>query len=164
MINMNIERDHMARWATQYVKANEVYFTNHCGPMWTQRDNYRFPLDIQLLEEYSRMDPKEVWDRYHKMLERINMIALSEKEKEDQRARVNEQFNIESDKASLHECAQEILEWLDSNPVEMLEAMNKALKGVMEKQYEKNKNDYYPPEFEILNWPSSTIDKLGLLS
>lgn len=155
-----IDLDYMRRFATQFVEANEDYFTKHCGAIWTQRDNYRFPLDIHLLDEYSRMDPKEVMGRYHKMLERINIRAGSEQEKEEQRARVIEQFDIESDKASLHECAQEILEWLDSNPVEMLEAMNKALKKVMEKADEVHKDDYYPPEFEIFNWPSSSIERL----
>lgn len=155
-----IERDEMKRWATMWADAHKNYYNNHCRPMWVQRYDYKFPFDIKALEEYSNMDRSEVWNRYHRMFETINRLDIPEKEKEEKRAEIVPAFNRDTDHASLNECSQQILYWLNRKPLEMIEALNTALEVVVHREDDMGKEDYYPPVFEILNWPETKIDKI----
>ena len=163
-----IGRDYMTRWARNFVEPQTAYYNDHFRQSWVQRANFHFPLDIKELEEISRMDSHDVDTRFKGMFQHIQSqidfpSTPSKKKKEliESRKTLEKEYTAESSKAMLKSAAEGILEWLNNSPLEMIGELNKALKTAMERADDKDKDDYYPPEFEILNWPSSTIDKLG---
>lgn len=157
----NIDLDHMRRYAHAFVwdKNNKLEFLNYMD-RWVQRSDFRFPLDIQKLEEYTQMDQGDIDARYKPLYIRINSLNVSEKEKRAQREKIDALYLEESGKASLKDTAKGILEYLDTNPLEMIEALNKELYDIMVQEGETDYDDYYDPVFEILNWPVSTIPSL----
>ena len=74
--------------------------------------------------------------------------------------RVAREYDRESDKAFMHETAKCILEWLDINPQEMIKQLNDALCNIIVQKGDSDTDDFYRPEFEILNWPLASISGL----
>ncbi len=157
----NIDLDYMKRFAHAYVwdKNKKLEFLNYMD-RWIQRYDFRFPLDVRQLEEFTRMDQADIDSRYKPLYQRINSMPISDKEKAAQRDKIDELYLEESGKAALKDTAKGILEYLDSHPLEMIKALNKELYDIMVQEGETEYDDYYDPEFEILNWPISGIDSL----
>lgn len=158
----NIDLDHMRRYAHAFVwdKNNKLEFLNYMD-RWVQRSDFRFPLDIQKLEEYTQMDQADIDARYKPLYIRINSLNVSEQEKRAQREKIDALYLEESGKASLKDTAKGILEYLDTNPLEMIEALNKELYDIMVQEGETDYDDYYDPVFELIHWPISGIESMA---
>ena len=141
----------MEKYAKDYVWGNNTYFLNMMD-RWIQRTDYRFPLDIKVLEENASMSQEEVNSRYHPIYERI--MSLHEKERKTFLDKTDEAYLKESRKASQAESSSKILQFLGEEPETILKALNTALYDLMVQKGEEEYDDFYPPEFEILNFES----------
>ncbi|KPV43318.1 hypothetical protein SE19_09010, partial [Acidiplasma aeolicum] len=63
MMDVDIERDQMKRHAKAFVWANDEEFLKYMD-RWVQRTDFKFPLDVKLLEEYSHLNYAEVDARF----------------------------------------------------------------------------------------------------
>ncbi|WMT51218.1 MAG: ATP-binding protein [Ferroplasma sp.] len=154
-----IDRDNMKRYAEDFVWANKLEFLNYMD-RWVQRTDFRFPLDVKKLEEYSRMNRVDVDTRFKPIYQQIISLDIPEAKKKEMREKIDAEYILESDKVSQKDTAIGILQYLESNPVEMIKALNLALYDLMVQEGETDYDDYYDPEFEVLNWPVSTIPSL----
>ena len=161
-----IDRDNMKRYAEDFVWENKVEFLNYMD-RWVQRTDFRFPLDIQKLEEYTQMSRAEVDARYKPVFlaiqQQIDSPGITQDKKKEllsKREELEKQYIDESEKVLQKQAAIGILEYLDRNPMEMIKALNLALHDLMVQEGETDYDDYYEPEFEVLNWPVSTIPSL----
>ena len=145
MINQIID-DEMEKYAKDYVYDNNVYFLNMMD-RWIQRTDYRFPLDIKVLEENSQMRQEDVDARFHPIYEHIQ--TLPEKDRKTARDKTDEEFLKQSRKASQAESSSKIIYFLKENPEGILKALNAALYDLMVQAGDEEYEDFYPPEFEI---------------
>ncbi len=132
----------MEKYAKDYVWGNNTYFLNMMD-RWIQRTDYRFPLDIKVLEENASMSQEEVNSRYHPIYERI--MSLHEKERKTFLDKTDEAYLKESRKASQAESSSKILQFLGEEPETILKALNTALYDLMVQKGEEEYDDFYPP-------------------
>ena len=149
--------DEMEKYAKDYVYDNNVYFLNMMD-RWIQRTDYRFPLDIKVLEENSQMRQEDVDARFHPIYEHIQ--TLPEKDRKTARDKTDEEFLKQSRKASQAESSSKIIMFLKENPEGILKALNAALYDLMVQAGDEEYEDFYPPEFEIINYPKSKINSI----
>ena len=166
MMDVDIERDQMKRHAKAFVWANNEEFLKYMD-RWVQRTDFKFPLDVKLLEEYSHLNYAEVDARFKpvflQLQQQIDSPGISsdkKKELKETMKKIEGEYIRESNRANQKYTAIGILEFLESNPLEMIHALNDALAELMVQKGETEYEDYYPPTFQVINWPITTIPSL----
>ncbi|WP_156324193.1 hypothetical protein, partial [Acidiplasma aeolicum] len=137
MMDVDIERDQMKRHAKAFVWANNEEFLKYMD-RWVQRTDFKFPLDVKLLEEYSHLNYAEVDARFKpvflQLQQQIDSPGISsdkKKELKETMKKIEGEYLMESNRANQKDTAIGILEFLESNPLEMIHALNDALAELM---------------------------------
>ena len=153
-----LEINDMEKAARDWVWENKNTFLGLMDK-YIQRSDFRFPLEVMELEEISNLDPEDVEKRYTPIY--LEVAKLPEKEKRKALEQLDARYILESKRASLHIFATHILHFLDDDAEEMIRQLNAALYDLMVQAGDEEKEDFYPPEFEILNLESSRINNIG---
>ena len=144
MISALAEND-MEKVAVDWVyRKNDDYL--RMMDKYTMRSNFRFPLDIKELQEISRMEKGSFERRMANMQPYVAKLSREERERLFDRALFEA-----AKKESLIEPASSILKFLDEQPMEMINHLNKALYALMVSPGDETLSDFYPPEFELIN-------------
>ena len=154
----DLEINDMEKAARDWVWENKNTFLGLMDK-YIQRSDFRFPLEVMELEEISNLDPEDVEKRYTPIY--LEVAKLPEKEKRKALEQLDARYILESKRASLHIFATHILHFLDDDAEEMIRQLNAALYDLMVQAGDEEKEDFYPPEFEILNLESSRINNIG---
>ena len=153
-----LDQNDMEKIAKDWVWANNTLYLNMMD-RYIQRTDYRFPLDIKDLEELSNLNPRDVESRFTAIFKEA--VKLPEKQRKEVLAKVEKQYVAEAARAANHELAANLLKYLFEQPEEMLKQLNAALYDLMVQIGDEEKEDFYPPEFEILNLESRSINALN---
>ena len=153
-----LDQNDMEKIAKDWVWANNTLYLNMMD-RYIQRTDYRFPLDIKDLEDLSNLNPRDVESRFTAIFKEA--VKLPEKQRKEVLAKVEKQYVAEAARASNHELAANLLKYLFEQPEEMLKQLNAALYDLMVQIGDEEKEDFYPPEFEILNLESRSINALN---
>ena len=117
---------------------------------YIQRTDFRFPLDIKDLHEISELNPAEVERNYQAIYRQV--FNLPEKEKMKALEQLDPKYAEEAHRAFLHGIASDILKFLEEKPEEMIQALNSILYDLMVQAGDEEKEDFYPPEFTLVNF------------
>ena len=153
-----LDQNDMEKIAKDWVWANNTLYLNMMD-RYIQRTDYRFPLDIKDLEELSNLNPRDVESRFTAIFKEA--VKLPEKQRKEVLAKVEKEYVAEAARAANHELAANLLKYLFEQPEEMLKQLNAALYDLMVQIGDEEKEDFYPPEFEILNLQSRSINALN---
>ncbi len=153
-----LDQNDMEKIAKDWVWANNTLYLNMMD-RYIQRTDYRFPLDIKDLEDLSNLNPRDVESRFTAIFKEA--VKLPEKQRKEVLAKVEKQYVAEAARAANHELAANLLKYLFEQPEEMLKQLNAALYDLMVQIGDEEKEDFYPPEFEILNLESRSINALN---
>ena len=153
-----LDQNDMEKIAKDWVWANNTLYLNMMD-RYIQRTDYRFPLDIKDLEDLSNLNPRDVESRFTSIFKEA--VKLPEKQRKEVLAKVEKQYVAEAARAANHELAANLLKYLFEQPEEMLKQLNAALYDLMVQIGDEEKEDFYPPEFEILNLESRSINALN---
>ena len=153
-----IDEDRMEEIAKDWVWENK---TEYLGMMmkYVQRDDYKFPLDVRDLEEISNLDPSDVDRRFRPIF--ADAFSMPPEKRDRVLEKIEPEYLKESSRASMHEIAEKLLHYLMVQPEEMLRQLNSALYDLMVQKGDEEKEDFYPPEFEILNLATKSINALN---
>lgn len=155
-----LEINDMEKAARDWISATEN-ITKYLGMMdkYIQRPDYRFPLDIKELEEISNLNPADVQRRLGSIFSEIQ--KLPEKERRKALQEFDAMSLKESKRADLHSYASNLLKQLKEHPEEMIKTLNATLSGLMVEAGSTQLDEFYPPEFEILNLETTKINTIG---
>ena len=153
-----LDQNDMEKIAKDWVWANNTLYLNMMD-RYIQRTDYRFPLDIKDLEDLSNLNSQDVESRFTAIFK--DAVKLPEKQRKEILAKVEKQYVAEAARAANHELAANLLKYLFEQPEEMLKQLNAALYDLMVQIGDEEKEDFYPPEFEILNLESRSINALN---
>lgn len=154
----DLEINDMEKAARDWVWENKNTFLGMMDK-YIQRSDFRFPLDVMELEETSNLNPTDVEKRYIPIY--LEVAKLPEKEKRKALEQLDARYILESKRARLHTLAAHILHFLENDAEEMIRQLNVALYDLMVQAGDEEKEDFYPPEFEILNLHPSKINSIG---
>lgn len=149
-----LDQNDMEKIAKDWILENITLYQN-MKHKYIQRNDFKFPLDMKDLEEISHLDPHDVESRFATILR--NAAKLPEKQRKEVMKKVEEQYLTEVARAAKHEIATKLLRFLIEQPEAMIKQLNAALLQLGDEE----KEDYYPPEFEILNLESRSINALN---
>ncbi len=146
-----LEINDMEKAARDWISATEN-ITKYLGMMdkYIQRPDYRFPLDVKELEEISNLNPADVQRRLGSIFAEIQ--KLPEKERRKALQEFDAMSLKESKRADLHSYASNLLKQLKEHPEEMIKTLNAALSGLMVEAGSTQLDDFYPPEFTLVNF------------
>lgn len=160
-----IDEGRMEQIAKDWVEQNK---TEYLGMMmkYVQRDDYKFPLDIKDLEDISNLSPEEVEARFRPIF--ADAFSMPPEKRDRVLESIEEKYLEESSRATMKETAERLLYYLMVEPEEMIKKLNSTLYDLIVKKGDEEIDDFHPPEFEILNWESKSInavkyDELGHL-
>lgn len=117
---------------------------------YIQRIDFRFPMDIKDLHDISELNPAEVERNYQAIYRQV--FNLPEKEKMKALEQLDPKYAEEAHRAFLHGIASDILKFLEEKPEEMIQALNSILYDLMVQAGDEEKEDFYPPEFTLVNF------------
>ena len=153
-LDHDIERQYMERFGDRYLDY-----------IWTegkvsQRHTTTQPLDIKELQDMSNMDPQAGEEAKIEVLKVMQSRLKSLQGKE--REKFIEQMDniVGSSPGYYSDTASGILEYLNSNPEEMLGILNKKLREsrMFAREWGASIEDL--PGFEIINWPATALSKI----
>ncbi len=117
---------------------------------YIQRSDFRFPLDIKGLQEISDLNPADLEKNYQAMYRQV--FNLPKKEKMKALEQLDPKYTADAHRASLHGIASDVLRFLEEKPEEMMKALNGVLYDLMVQAGDEEKEDFYPPEFTLVNF------------
>jgi replicative DNA helicase Mcm len=153
-----IDEDELHKVAMDWIWDNKLLYLNMMD-RYIQRTDYKFPLDIKDLEEIATLDPAEVKARYTPIY--LEVSRLPDKEKRQALEKLDEKLLADSARAQMAAPAKALLKYLNEKPEAMIKELNSVLYDLMVQAGDEEKEDFYPPEFEILNLETTKINNIG---
>jgi replicative DNA helicase Mcm len=145
----DIEINDMEKAARDWVWENKDIFLSMMDK-YIQRPDFRFPLDIKRMQVISDLNPEDVEKNYQAIYRQV--FNLPEKEKMKALEQLDEKYTADAHLAFLHGIASDILKFLEEKPEEIIKQLNQALYDLMVQAGDEEKEDFYPPEFTLVNF------------
>ena len=145
----NLDLNDIQKTAKDWIWENKDIYMRMMDK-YIQRTDYRFPLDIKDIQDISELNPSDVEKNYQAMYRRV--FSLPAKEKMKALEQLDPKYAADAHRASLHGIASDILTFLEEQPEEMIHALNAILYDLMVQAGDEEKEDFYPPEFTLVNF------------
>lgn len=153
-----VDLAHMERHSIHYIDEH-IEEINQYRMAYIQSNSYKFLFDVKKLEEDSHFDREAQANedaRFKQTYTEILKITDI-----DKRNKLMEQVDREYTKPKTdYETAIGILYYLEHEPIKMLKALNKRLYEFIVQKGDEEKDDFYAPEFDIINWEQSSINNI----
>ena len=145
----DLEQNDIQKVATDWVWENKDEYMLMMDK-YIQRTDYKFPLDMKELQDISDLNPADVEKNYQAIYRQV--FNLTKKEKMKALEQLDKKYTADAHRASLHGIASNILKFMEEKPEEMIKALNAVLYDLMVQAGDEEKEDFYPPEFTLVNF------------
>ena len=145
----DLEQNDIQKVATDWVWENKDEYMLMMDK-YIQRTDYKFPLDMKELHDISDLNPGDVEKNYQAIYRQV--FNLTKKEKMKALEQLDKKYTADAHRASLHGIASNILKFMEEKPEEMIKALNAVLYDLMVQAGDEEKEDFYPPEFTLVNF------------
>ena len=145
----DLEQNDIQKVATDWVWENKDEYMLMMDK-YIQRTDYKFPLDMKELQDISDLNPADVEKNYQAIYRQV--FNLPQKEKMKALEQLDKKYTADAHRASLHGIASNILKFMEEKPEEMIKALNAVLYDLMVQAGDEEKEDFYPPEFTLVNF------------
>lgn len=145
----DLEENDIEKTARDWVWENKDIYMRMMDK-YIQRNDYRFPLDLKDIQDISELNPSDVEKNYKSIYQAV--FKLPPKEKLKALEQLDPKYTADAHRAFLHGIASDVIKFLEEKPEEMIKALNGVLYDLMVQAGDEEKEDFYPPEFTLVNF------------